>query len=118
MGNFKLGETSHLFYNFITAVSTILLYRMYGWRFILSFLLIPSIFAHFLSRSPYLDVTQILGGETGFSTRSPLLYGPLFLSREGSSPFFPVSTRIELRLPTLLFIDALSSCGLDFFLSL
>ena len=30
VGNFELDLTSYLFYKFITVVSTILLYRMYG----------------------------------------------------------------------------------------
>ena len=30
MGNFELDLTSHLFYKFVTVVSTILLYRMCG----------------------------------------------------------------------------------------
>ena len=38
MGNFELDPISHLFYEFITVVSTILLYHMYGRRFILFFL--------------------------------------------------------------------------------
>ena len=38
MGNFDLDQTSHLFYEFITVVSTILLYHMYGRQFILFFL--------------------------------------------------------------------------------
>ena len=39
MGNFELGKASHLFYKCITVVSTIiiLLYLMYGRRFILFF---------------------------------------------------------------------------------
>ena len=38
MGNFELGKTSQLFYKFITAVvSTIMLYHVYGRRFILFF---------------------------------------------------------------------------------
>ena len=37
MGNFELDLTSHIFYKFITVVSTILLYHMYGRRFILFF---------------------------------------------------------------------------------
>ena len=35
VGNFERGKTSHLFYKFITVVSTRLLYHMYGRRFIL-----------------------------------------------------------------------------------
>ena len=38
MGNFELDLTSHLFYLFITLVSTILLFHMYGRRYILFFL--------------------------------------------------------------------------------
>ena len=38
-GEFWLDLTSHLFYKFITIVSTILLYHMYGRRLILFFLL-------------------------------------------------------------------------------
>ena len=38
VGNFELDLTSHLFYKFITVVSSILLYHMYGRRFILFFL--------------------------------------------------------------------------------
>ena len=40
-GNFELDLTSHLFYKFINVVSTILLYCMYGRRFILFFLFSP-----------------------------------------------------------------------------
>ena len=36
--NFELDLTSYLFYTFITVVSTILLYHMYGGWFILFFL--------------------------------------------------------------------------------
>ena len=42
MGNFELGKTSYLFYKFITVVSTILLYHMYGGRVFL-FLLPPAL---------------------------------------------------------------------------
>ena len=38
VGNFELDLTSHLFYKCITVVSTVLLYHMYGKRFILFFL--------------------------------------------------------------------------------
>ena len=38
MGNFELGKTSHVFYKFVTVVSTIPLYHMYGRRFVLFFL--------------------------------------------------------------------------------
>ena len=37
-GNFELDLTSHLFYKLITVVSSILLYHMYGRRFLLFFL--------------------------------------------------------------------------------
>ena len=37
LGNFELDLTSYLFYKFITVVSTILLYHMYGRWFILFF---------------------------------------------------------------------------------
>ena len=43
MGNFELGKTSHLFYMFITVVSSLLLYHMNGRRFILFFLPPPLI---------------------------------------------------------------------------
>ena len=42
VGNFELGKISHLFYKCITVVSTVLLYHMYGKRFI-SFFLSPGL---------------------------------------------------------------------------
>ena len=38
MGNFELDLISHLFYKFVTVVSSILLYHMYGRRIILFFI--------------------------------------------------------------------------------
>ena len=37
VGDFELDLTSYLFYNFITVVSTILLYHMHGRRFLVCF---------------------------------------------------------------------------------
>ena len=72
--------------------------------------------SHLLS-SPFfslslLVVTQIRGHIAGSSPSSPLRFVPFIFIARRLQPFFPSSTRVELRLPTL---DALSSSSCFFF---
>ena len=76
MGNFELGETSHLFYKFITVVSTILLYHMYGRRFILFFLSPPGALISGRVRIQNIISYLYVALNTAFENSSQLLLPP------------------------------------------
>ena len=59
------------------------------------------VFAFFSLSLLSIFVTQIRGHIAGSSPRSPLLFLPFIFVTGRHEPFFPSSTRVELRLPIL-----------------
>ena len=63
----------------------------------------------FFSLPPVVVATQIRGHIAGSSPPSPLRFMPCIFVARRLQPFLPLSTRVELRVPSLL-IGVLSSC--------